>query len=64
MEAAIALPAGLRMMIVYALEIQAWDDETFRFLRKEVPPAILWNGQGAPCIPTGRRDLSAGPGHP
>jgi len=37
MEGSITLPEGVRRMVVYALEIRTFDDETFRFLRKDIP---------------------------
>ena len=47
MEDTLTLPEGVRRMVVLALEVRAFDDETFRFIRTDVPPCFLGPGKSA-----------------
>jgi len=53
MDKPFTLPEGLRRMVVLALEVRKWDDETSRFIRTDTPPRILGEGQDGVQAPQG-----------
>jgi len=43
----LTLPEGLRMMAVYALEVRTWEGRTYRFIRRQDLPTLLWKEPAA-----------------